>query len=165
MAFRGIQNSLALSMSLCWTSLAQTPSQVVQWSGAIPSKPPIRGGSRASIELAADVQSGWHVYGLGQVPGGPTPLRVTVDENDLVQAAGATSGTPPIRHHDSSFNVKTEIYTQRFALHVPVQVKQHPVSGQQEIPVSIRFQACNDRMCLPARTVHLSVPIELAPHP
>ena len=104
---------------------------------------------------------GWHVYGLEQPPGGPTPLRVTLDENGIVLRAGATSGSAPIKKQDQSFNLETQFYSHSFVLHVPIQVKPGSPRGKQSVPVSVRFQACSDRMCLPPRTVHVSVPIEI----
>jgi hypothetical protein len=113
------------------------------------------------IEVTAAIDEGWHVYGLEQSPGGPTPLRATLDENEVVQAAGAPSGSPPTKQHDSSFNLETETYTRSFVLRLPAQVKPHAAAGKQLAPVSVRFQACNDRICLPPRTVHLSAPVEI----
>ncbi len=113
------------------------------------------------MDLAAHVDEGWHVYGLNQVDGGPTPLRITVDPNGVVQSAGTPSGTPPTKKHDSSFDLDTEMFIHPFTLHVPVQVKPHTAAGSQDIGLNVRFQACNDHVCLPPRTVHLTVPVQI----
>jgi DsbC/DsbD-like thiol-disulfide interchange protein len=125
-------------------------------------KTAVKPGTSIVIELPAEVQEGWHVYGLAQLPGGPTPLRLTLDANEIVQVAGATSGTVPAKKHDAAFDLDTEVYEGSFALHLPVQIKQHPVAGRNLVSVSVRFQACNDRVCLPPRIVHVSVPIEIS---
>jgi hypothetical protein len=117
----------------------------------------------ATLELAAQVQSGWHVYGLSQPPGGPIPLRVTLDDDRLGRLADAPSGTAPEQTHDPRFNLDTQFYTHAFTVHVPVQVSQQAAAGRQLIPVSIRFQTCSDRECQPPKTIHLSVPIEVLP--
>jgi hypothetical protein len=59
------------------------------------------------------------------------------------------------------FDLETEFYPSPFTLDIQAQVKQHAAAGNQSIPFSVRFQAWNDRTCLPPRTVHLSVPIEI----
>jgi hypothetical protein len=153
---------LILSISLCVSAAAQAPPQVVEWKGAVASKAVMRAGTNIIIDLAADVQSGWHVYGLNQLAGGPTALRVTFDANEVAQIAGATSGTLPVKKHDAAFDLDTEIYDRSFALHVPVQINQHVTSSAKLIPVSVRFQACNDRVCLPPKTVHVPVQVEIS---
>jgi len=161
MKFRRIRFGLALGLCLCAAGAAQVPVQPVQWEGLAIPKTPVKQGSRFAVELSAEIQNGWHVYGLTQVPGGPTPLRIALDENEAAQIAGAPSGTVPIKKQDPSFQLETQFYTQSLTLHIPLQVKQHSAIGKQSIPVSVRFQACSDRTCLPPRTVHLSIPIEV----
>jgi hypothetical protein len=122
----------------------------------------VRAGTNIVIELSAEIQAGWHVYGLAQLPGGPTPLRVTLDTNEVAQTTGAPAGSPPVKKHDAAFDLDTEVYNGQFDLHLPARINQHPSAGGNVIPVSVRFQTCNDRICLPPRTVHVSVPIEIS---
>lgn len=161
MSFRWIKPLLLLGVGLCGTSIAQTSNQIVKWS-ASPSESIAKNGSRISVALSAEIQEGWHVYGLSQLPGGPTPLRVSIDENEIVQATGNVTGSAPQKKHDPSFDLETQIYTHSFALQVPAEVKSHTANGKQLIPVNVRFQACSERTCLPPRTAHLSVPIEIS---
>jgi len=155
------QFSLVLGMFFSVAVIAQGPIQPVQWTGSVVTKAPIEPGRKATIEVAADIQDGWHVYGLEQLAGGPTPLHLSLDPNELVRATGAIKGTAPVKRHDSSFDLETQVYTHSFTLQVPVQVEPHPAAGKQSVSVSVRFQACSDRICLPPRTVHVPVPIEI----
>ena len=156
------QFGIIVGLSLCSAVASQVPVQPVQWTGAVAPKTAVRAGANIVIELSAEVQEGWHVYGLAQLPGGPTPLRVTLDTNAFVQTAGAPTGSSPVKKHDTAFDLDTEVYNGRFDLHLPAQINQHSPAGRNLIPVSVRFQACNDRVCLPPRTIHLSVPIEIS---
>lgn len=142
---------------------AQIPEQTVQWA-ASPAKSGVKQGSTATLELSADVREGWHVYALAQPAGGPTALRVTLDDNPVARLAGAPSGTPPEQRHDPSFDLDTRFYTQSFAVHVPVYVKRQATAGRQLIPLSVRFQTCSDRECQPPRTAHISVPVDVLPN-
>lgn len=47
-----------------------------------------------------------------------------------------------------------------FAL--PVRVAPGAAAGPQKVLVSVSYQTCNDRMCLPPRTVKLELPAEIA---
>jgi Disulphide bond corrector protein DsbC len=135
----------------------------VHWSASVKSAGAITGGSMATLDLAGEVQDGWHVYALEQHPGGPTPLRITLDANTIVTAAGPSSATAAEKVQDTHFGFETQLYTHPFIVHLPVRVGRDLAPGRQLIPVSVRFQACSDRECLLPRTVHLSVPIDPAP--
>jgi len=159
MAFRRIHFAGLFVASLCGVSTAQVSNETVQWAASVISTAPANRGSNAILEVSAEIKEGWHVYALTQPPGGPTALRITLEKNEVAQAAGAPSGTVPERRHDPSFDLETDFYAHAFSLRVPVHVKQSAGDGQT-IPVSVRFQACSDRECLPPRTVHLAVPID-----
>jgi hypothetical protein len=169
MANARLQLALLLAPVLCPFSFAQSPDQAVQseqtvqWRAAVIRPTAARNGNEASLELSAQVLEGWHVYAPTQPSGGPTALRVTIDQNDFALVAGAPTGSKPRRRHDRSFGLETQIYTLSFAVHVPLRLLEAQATGRREIPVSVRFQSCSDRECLPPRTVHLSVPIDLLP--
>jgi len=154
---------LGLVMGLCLSGMgvAQAPIQSVQWSASFSPEAPVKKGSSITIEVAARIEEGWHVYGLVQATDGPTPLRVSLDENATAESAGAVSGSDPVKKQDPSFNVETQFYEKAFSLHIPARIKRQAGAGKQSIPVSVRFQSCNDRICLPPRTVHLSVPVDV----
>ena len=160
MKLRRFQFSIAAC--LCLGGIAQGPIQPVQWTATVTPKTAINPGARIVVELSAKVQEGWHVYGLTQLPGGPMPLRVKLDTNDVVEVAGAPTGSPPIKKHDAAFDLDTEVYEGPFDLHLPVKINQHSAGGGRLISVSVHFQACNDRVCLPPRTAHFSTPIEIS---
>lgn len=137
-------------------SLAQAPPNgTVQWTATLGAT----NGSEATLQVSGAIEDGWHVYALTQPPGGPTALRVTVDDNELAQAAGTPSGTSSQKRRDPSFGLETRFYTHSFTIRLPLQLKQPAATGKQLIPVSVRFQTCSDRECQPPTTVHLSVPL------
>ena len=112
-----------------------------------------------NVVLHAKVADGWHVYALNQVAGGPTPLRVAVEPNAIANANGAAVGSPPLKRHDPSFDLDTEIYSRAFEVTLPLRIAAKTPAGAQAIPVSVRFQTCNDRICQPPKTLHLSAPV------
>ena len=143
-------------------SSAQAPSETVRWTATVLPTTSAQTSLdvRATVALSAEVQDGWHVYALTQPPGGPTPLRLTLDDNAFARVVGAPSGTTPEKKYDPSFDLQTQYYVHSFTLYLPVRVNRSSAAGGRRIPVSVRFQTCNGRECEPPRTVHLSVPIE-----
>jgi hypothetical protein len=159
MRFRSLLIPSILAGAISVVVLAQAP-QPVQWKALLVPEAPIKAGAHGTIDLSGQVDAGWHVYALTQQAGGPIPLRVSLDENNVAESHGKPSGTEPIHKQDPSFQLETEFYQGSFTLHLPVEVK-HVAAGKQSIPLSVRYQACSDRTCLPPRTIHLSVPVEV----
>ncbi len=65
----------------------------------------------ATVEVKGSIDEGWHVYGLQQLPGGPTPLRLTLDANDTATVAGDPSESVPQKIHDTRFGLDTQFHT------------------------------------------------------
>jgi hypothetical protein len=142
-----------LLLLIATTANAQTPDPQVDWVASW--------ASPTTLELSGHVEDGWHVYALTQRPGGPIALRVSIDDNPVARLAGPPSGSTPETRLDPSFNLQTEFYTSSFAVHVPVALQPGTAAGNQQIPLSIRFQTCSARECKPPKTIHLSVPVEV----
>ncbi len=144
-----------LLLLVCATAAhAQTPDPKVDWVASWTTP--------TNLQLSGHVEEGWHVYALSQKPGGPIPLRVSIEDNPVARLAGAPTGSTPETRLDPSFNLETQFYTNSFAVHVPVALKQGTAAtADRQVPLSIRFQTCSARECKPPKTIHLSVPIEV----
>lgn len=153
---------------MCTAAQSRTPPwqppQTVQWHVAIASAATLQPGQRSTIELTGQILQGWHVYGLEQHPQGPTELKFAVDANTVVQPKGAPSGSATIHRMDPGFGFEIQYYTDSLKLTLPIQVRPHPGTGRQQVPVSVRFQSCSDKTCLPPATVHLLVDVDVQPH-
>lgn len=163
-AKRGMLPSLALlALTLPGAAQAQTHDEArgetVSWTVSVQPQSATKPASALTLTLHGQVLDGWHVYALKQLPGGPTPLRVTLGPNNVATANGEPTGSPPTKIHDPSFDLETQFYSHAFTVTVPARVASRPAAGRQLIPVSVRFQTCNDRVCQPPKTEHLSAPI------
>jgi Disulphide bond corrector protein DsbC len=158
---RGLRAVLLMVPGLCATAMADAPPEPVHWNVALVSQDPIRKGSDATLEVSGVIDDGWHVYALEQLPHGPTPLRVTLDQNVIAVLASPASGSAPEKVYSASFGLDTQYYTHTFAVRVPVHLSQDLPAGRQLIPLNVRFQACSDKECLLPRTLHLSLPIDV----
>src|ERR1700722_6776205 len=117
-----VATAVLLGTCICGFARADDPDEVVRWTARVSSVAAVKRGNTATLDLSGAIQEGWHVYGLEQHPGGPTPLRITLDANDFATAAGPASGTAPERVHDPHFGFETQLYTHPFIVHLPVHV-------------------------------------------
>jgi thiol:disulfide interchange protein DsbD len=133
--------------------------QTVVWTVS-PSTVPGH-GRRVVINLRGAVREGWHIYGLKQSKDGPTPLLVSIAKNDVALADGAPQGSKPTVAFEPAFGFVTPYYVRTFSVSVPARLRAGLASGRQLVPVTVRYQACNGRICEPPKTVQLSAPVEL----
>lgn len=137
----------------------------VQWAVALQPAEPARAGDPVVLQVKGDIPAGWHVYALTEPPGGPTALRLSVDaDHTVVSSVGDTAGPKPHKRHDRSFDLETETYSGKFALEVPLRIRDDLAVGRYRLPISLRFQSCSDAECRPPRTVVLTADILIRPH-
>ncbi|HEY4275055.1 MAG TPA: protein-disulfide reductase DsbD domain-containing protein [Rhizomicrobium sp.] len=134
--------------------------ETVSWTAAAPSAA-VKPGAPVTLTVQGKVLEGWHVYGLKQLPNGPTPLKLGVDANPAAVSDGAAGGSATTKVHDRGFDLDVEYYSSAFALTMPVRIAAGAAAGVQTVPLSVRFQTCNDRICQPPKTVHLSASVNV----
>jgi thiol:disulfide interchange protein len=145
------------------SAFGQTAEEIVRWSAHGPTS--ARAGALISIELQADIQKGWHVYSISQMPGGPETTVISFPSKQPFRQDGLLQ--PPMVHKafDPNFNMKTETYEGTVKFRIPVIVDAVALVGNQKIAVDVLFQTCNDTVCLPPFTQHLFVPLKILPGP
>jgi thiol:disulfide interchange protein DsbD len=118
-------------------------------------------GSTDTIRFAATLDSGWYIYSLTQKAGGPTPMSVTLDPSPPFTLVGDVIGPRPVTIYDKEFNIETERYVGRPAFEAIVRVADG-ATPSPTVNVKVRYQACNETFCLPARTTTLTTPMKVA---
>jgi hypothetical protein len=144
---RAIATSVAVLLAAA-TLAAQRPSDIVKWS-AKPAQAEVKAGSVVPLEITADVQPGWYLYGLTQPKGGPIPLNFAGAKGKLFQVQPrGIKGPEPIAKDDPIFDLETTMHHGEATFTVPVLVARGVAAGRQTIPIEITFQACGDGICL-----------------
>ena len=139
-----------------------TTNNPVKWTVSSP-RGELRPAAAVTVPLTAIVDKGWYIYSLTQKPGGPTPMSVTVGPTPQFQLRGDVTGPKPIVIFDKEFGIDTERYEGAPQFTVPVTVGPATTRAQSAaMEIKVRFQACNANFCLPARTVSLSTPVQVA---
>jgi hypothetical protein len=141
------------------TLAAQRPTDIVKWSVA-PAGGDVKAGSVLPIEITADVQRGWYLYGLTQPKGGPIPLNFAGARGKLFQVQPrGIKGPEPITKDDPVFDLETRMHGGKATFTVPVLVARGVAAGRHTIPLEITFQACGDGICLRPYTHTVEIPI------
>jgi len=134
---------------------AQRPSEIVKWSANATKS----SASAVTVALSATIQDGWHVYALSQPAGGPTPLRISIPTGTPFELQTPVAEGKVIHHDDPNFKMETLYYLNTATFNLSVKKTGMP-AAVEAVPVDVRFQACNDRLCLPPYTAHLTADLK-----
>ncbi|MEW5980903.1 MAG: protein-disulfide reductase DsbD N-terminal domain-containing protein [Acidobacteriota bacterium] len=153
---------LSAVLSLSMPALAQEPDDIVRWTARPATTRAPAPGQKVTVLLAAKIAPGWHVYSITQEPGGPIRTDVSVPPGQVFTLTGDVTGPVPETAFDPNFRMKTEYYSRSVILDVPLSVSEEAKAGPAKGTIDVRFQACNDRNCLPPIKVHVPFTVELA---
>jgi DsbC/DsbD-like thiol-disulfide interchange protein len=119
-------------------------------------------GTPRSVILRATINPGWHVYSLTQASGGPVAMKVHLDPSPPFTLSPTIDGPKPERAFDQNFGIETETYSGAPEFRVPVEVGEGVDPARGVVTVRVRYQACTDKVCLPAKTETLTQPLRAA---
>jgi thiol:disulfide interchange protein len=151
--FRRIFIAFAVTLVAVFAAFGQNPTK---WS----IESDVRGtdleaGREFTVLLKAEVEPGWHLYAPDQDPGGPIATTIKVAEAAPFELAGEITFPTPKAEPDPNFIVDgqplvTKFFTDRVEFTVPLRATAS--ANGDAIALDVRFQLCNDTLCLPPRT-------------
>ena len=141
------------------TMSAAAPDPVAWKLQAGPSKP-VKPGAQFTVKLVAAIEEGWHMYGLKPMAEGPIPTRIWLPEGQPFQLAGRIQAPAAQTLQDPSFGMEVELYEGEAAFTLPLKAAA-TATGSQTLVESASYQSCNDKMCLPPKTVKVEMPVSV----
>ena len=121
----------------------------VAWSARVVD----RSGSEFTVEARAAIERGWFMYGMRQPANGPSALRFSVDADEAVPM-GPAVGYSVRTSYDAGFRMRVAKYTGTSLFHVPLRPRDGSIDS---LSLIVRYQACNDQVCLPPQSTTLVV--------
>jgi hypothetical protein len=155
-------------VSNAWTSMAQgtvapaSATTVVKASGYV-SLSGIPRGREFQGAVVIDIASGYHMN--SHEPSETYLIATTLTPQ-------IPSGIELVRldypnGHDEKFTFSPDkplnVYTGSVTLRLRLKAAVDAPLGATSIPMTLRYQACNDRMCLPPVKVPVNLPLEITP--
>lgn len=136
--------------------LAQTSNVLTV---APPSKLRLKRGETAAVAVRAQLKPGYHTN--SSTPSDPylIPLRLTWQAAPL-EVAGVTYPKPKMEKFDFS-DQPLSVLDGEFDITTKFKVPANAPRGMAMISGKLRYQACNDRMCLPPKTVNVSLSLDI----
>ena len=151
-------SALAVSAALVTGSAqAQDP---VHWTAEI-DEASLAPGAKVTVAVKATIDAGWYIYSITQGEGGPVPSKISLSADQPFTLAGKVEGTKPVVKFDQNFQMQVEVHEGTVSYTVPIQVSAEVGADVTEMEVRARYQACTNRVCLPAQTEKISVPVKI----
>jgi DsbC/DsbD-like thiol-disulfide interchange protein len=135
------------------TVAAAQPPSPVTWS--IQKSPAsAQAGQTVTIQFAAHIEKGWHLYALDQPSDGPIPTEISIAPAPQFTLDAKKIDKPAAEKiHDENFGMETHLHSSPVVFGLPVTIAANVPVGKRQIEVSVRFQACSDKLCLRPTTV------------
>jgi DsbC/DsbD-like thiol-disulfide interchange protein len=149
---------LLICAALAAAVLFAAPADPVSWKLEGAAGKPVKEGARFSVKLVAAIQPGWHLYSLKPMVEGPIPTRIWVGEGQPFALAGAVQAPEPTTTQDPTLGMEVEFYEGETPFTLPLKVA-GGYGGQRTLTVSVSYQSCNDKLCLPPKTVKVQLPV------
>jgi thiol:disulfide interchange protein len=151
----------ALGMTILATpALAQNP---IKWSLRLLSKGEITAGKTFDAGLSATIDKSWHLYSLTPVDSGPQPTTIALIPNEAFSLASDVASPMPLTAFDPNFNRETEFFKDKVTFLVPVQVAKAAPNGNHKLQLTVMWQTCNDRFCLPPAEALVTLEVSVGP--
>ncbi|MDA7978593.1 MAG: protein-disulfide reductase DsbD N-terminal domain-containing protein [Pirellulales bacterium] len=118
----------------------------------------VNSGSEFNIQLRLDIQEGWHVYAATkQNVGAMIPLSVRFELPKSLKLNGELAVPEP------AFQGLEEIYVGQGVVFTQVlRVSNDAEIGEQSITANVRYQVCNQRVCLPPAEASFPIRVDVA---
>jgi hypothetical protein len=118
-----------------------------------------KAGTSVEVKLPLQLREGYHVN--TNMPPDPylIPLRLTWESGPFT---GAEVVYPkPELHKVEFFAAPLPVFTGRFEILTRFKLPATAQPGLVNVSGKLRYQACNDRMCLPPKTIDITLPVSV----
>jgi DsbC/DsbD-like thiol-disulfide interchange protein len=127
---------------------------------ASPSRP-VKTGARFSVVITGQLDPGWHLYALEEPTGGPIATEIALTDGDPADLIRVEEAKPkmlpdPATHQLAGYFENSADFTLHF------QAAPDATAGPGNLHILIRYQSCNDQICLPPHTDTIPVPVTIA---
>jgi thiol:disulfide interchange protein len=119
-------------------------------------------GSHVLAKFAAKIEPGWHLYSLTTPKGGPIATTSSLAANPVVSGSKLYQPKPESQL-DPNFQITTETFANEVVLLYDIELKKDAPAGPADITAQVRYQCCNDRLCLPPKRKSASATITVDP--
>lgn len=111
-----------------------------------------------TLVIDAALSPAWHIYSINTAANGPVPTNISFKKNPLVSFDGTVKENGKLKtDHDAVFGVDVKYYADKVEFTQNIKLKS---SVKTNITGTIKYMVCNDKMCLPPKTVPFNIQLQ-----
>jgi thiol:disulfide interchange protein DsbD len=149
---------LVAGLGLLGATLHGQPPNPVHWSVQGPAKP-VAAGAAFNVMLTAQIEPGWHLYALEEPEGGPMATQIGLSQNDVLRLLDVREPEPRMEPYPALREL-TGIFERAAAFTLRVRAPGKAVPRGSVSYILVRYQSCNEQVCLPPHTETLTLPLD-----
>jgi thiol:disulfide interchange protein DsbD len=150
-----------LSAAFLALAVQASPPDPVAWTVLEAPSKPVEPGRHFSVKLIARIQDGWHNPRTQARRRRPLPTRFAVAEGQPAQLAGMVEGSTPQTIDHPAFQMRIQLYESEAGFLAPLRLTSAP-AGPRKVVLNPSYKACDNRICLPPKTVQVEAPLTVA---
>ncbi|WP_158790809.1 protein-disulfide reductase DsbD domain-containing protein [Granulicella sp. L60] len=147
---------LSAALALLVPATARAAKPIVAWHIKNPPAKALKPGDRFNLVLSGQIEAGWHLYALEEPPEAAVATIIGLTEGDPADLLHVEEGKPKISL-DPLFNVHTGFFTDTTDFTLNLKLAKNAPIGSALLHVLVRYQSCNDHLCLPSHTDTIEV--------
>jgi DsbC/DsbD-like thiol-disulfide interchange protein len=144
-----MKNFILSLFAIFVVSQAAAQQNPVKWSATYKSL----SAGEGEVIITADIEKGWHTYSQRPAPDGPIPTSFSFTPSKDYSLDGKTEESNPHEEYVKAFEAKMYVFNGKAEFKQKVKLNKKGIS----IPFKVEYMSCNDMMCLPPKTIELSV--------
>ncbi len=110
------------------------------------------------VHCNATIQKGWHIYSQTTPAGGPVPTTFTFTNNPLLIISGIPKEIGKLEQkHEPLFRVGVKQFSQKIDFVIAIIQK---TNAKTSLTGSVEYMVCNDKECLPPKSVDFSISLK-----
>ncbi|MCX7640428.1 MAG: protein-disulfide reductase DsbD family protein [Pyrinomonadaceae bacterium] len=150
-----MKKSLNFLLLFAFASLCAQGQNPVTWKIESSHTGRIKVNEKIQAKLSAKIDEGWYIYAIEQPDeGGPVPMRISLPENSDFVFDGPIDAPKPLSKFDQNFQIESKFLVKEAVFKIPLRAVNETQSDS--LALNVRYQACNDTVCLPPKTVLVS---------
>jgi hypothetical protein len=111
------------------------------------------------VHFTASIRSGWHLYSQNQPDDAvAVPTNVSISSNPLLKLDGKVKEVGKMeKFKDKALGISAHQYSNKVDF---VQVVKLKANAKTNVSGNIEFQTCDDKKCLPPKTVNFNIALK-----
>jgi hypothetical protein len=134
-----------------------------QGSGVLTVAPPAKATGKRNetlaVKIAVQLRSGYHVNSDKPADEYLIPLKLTWEPGSF-QVLDVTFPKPKMERYEFS-SKPLSVFTGDFEIVTRFKVLPAAHTGPSVLPGRLRYQACNNQMCLPPKSIEVRLPVDI----